>query len=63
MPQQKFYQCDPGNPTEIQVLFRIAEALVMDGWGATVAASPQRAVMTTNAPQNMIDFHTKSLFV
>lgn len=63
MPQQKMYNADPTNPTEISVLFRLAEALVLDGWGATVRANPQSARMVTNAPQSIIDFHTKSLFV
>lgn len=63
MPQQKQYSADPGNPTEVEGLFLVAKDLVMDGWGATVSASPAHAVMTTNAPMNIINFHLRKQMV
>lgn len=57
MPQQKRFQVDPGNPAEVEALFRLAQALVMDGWGATVSANANFAFMTTNAPMNIVNFH------
>ncbi len=57
MPQQKQLQVDPGNFGEVEALFGLAKALVMDGWGATVTANEQFAVMTTNAPMNIVNFH------
>jgi hypothetical protein len=57
MPQQKIIQADPGNPTEVEGLFGLALDLAMDGWGATVKANPDVAILTTNAPMNIINFH------
>lgn len=62
MPQQKHFSADQENPEQIAGLFGLAKDLVLDGWGATVQANPEKAIMTTNAPQNIIDFHiTKQL--
>lgn len=63
MPQQKQYQADPQNPVEVEGIFAVAKDLVMDGWGATVSANADRAVMTTNAPMNIINFHLQKQFV
>jgi hypothetical protein len=57
MPQQKMFQADPTNPVEIEGLFGVALDLAMDGWGATVKVNPDVAVMTTNAPMAIINFH------
>jgi len=63
MPQQKQFQADPSNPADLEGLFGLGQALVMDGWGATVTANPQVAVLTTNAPMNIIQFHLTKQFV
>lgn len=62
MPQQKQFQADPTNPTEVEGLFGLGQALVLDGWGATVMANPQVAVLTTNAPMNIVQFHLQRQF-
>jgi hypothetical protein len=59
MPTQKQFSADPANPIEVEGLLALAKDLVMDGWGATVSASPQHAHMTTNAPMNIINFHLR----
>jgi hypothetical protein len=63
MPQQKVIQADASNPTEVEGLFGLALDLAMDGWGATVKVNPDVAVMTTNAPMNIINFHFRKQLV
>lgn len=63
MPQQKIFQADPRNPAEVEGLFGLALDLAMDGWGATVKVNAEVAVMTTNAPMNIIEFHGRKQLV
>lgn len=60
MPQQKTIQCDPTNPTELAMLFALGNALVQDGWGATVVANERYARLMTNAPSNILNFHLQT---
>lgn len=63
MPQQKHFTADPTNPEQIAGLFGLAKDLVLDGWGATVVANPDKAVLHTNAPMNIINFHIERQLV
>lgn len=55
MPQQKIFTADPTNPTEVEGLFGLALDLAMDGWGASIRANQEEALLQTNAPMNIIE--------
>lgn len=57
MPSQKHFQFDAQDPTQIDVMFHLAQALVQDSWGVTLVANQDKAAMSTNAPSNIINFH------
>jgi hypothetical protein len=61
MPAQKTIQVDPGNPTEITNLFSLGYDLAQDGWGVTIVANERNAFLNTNAPMNIINFHTSKV--
>lgn len=63
MPQQKHLQFDQENPTEIEILFSLGQALVQDGWGVTIVANPQGAMLKTNAPSNILEFYASQHLV
>lgn len=63
MPQQKTFTADQTNPEQVSGLFDLAKDLVLDGWGASVRANPDQAIMTTNAPMAIINFHARKQLV
>lgn len=61
MPSQKTIRAQHDNPDDIRFIYRLAEALVLDGWGATVVGNTLSLTMTTNAPAAIVDQHARAL--
>ena len=59
MPNQKTFQFDQDNPTEIEAVFALGKDLREDGWGVTIVANEKMGRLMTNAPSNILDFHAQ----